>query len=76
MLSDAAVLGTRFPIRTITRPDYSDDIAAKRREFICCSRNATLSHVGRHSLVPVLLPRNVENFVESRGFPLALDERQ
>lgn len=66
MLSDEAVLGARFPIRTSTRPDCSDDIAAKRREFICCSRNATLSHVGRYSLCPCSSP---ETFRELRGVP-------
>jgi hypothetical protein len=66
MLSDEAVLDARFPIPTITRPDCPDDIAAKRREFIRCSRGATPSHVGRHSLCPCSSP---EKFRELRRVP-------
>jgi hypothetical protein len=74
MDSDAAVLGVRFPLPTIARPDYPEHIAAKRRELVCCSSDP--SHVGRYSFDFFVLPKTFENVVESRGFPLAFDERQ
>jgi hypothetical protein len=56
MVSDAAVLGARFPVPTIAGPDYLDYISAKRRKLVGCSSER--SHAGRYSFDLAALRRN------------------
>jgi hypothetical protein len=74
MVSDTRVLGTRLPVPAIAEPDDPVDIAAKRREFVRCSSDATCLTPADIPLALFYFRKCFENFAESRGFPLAPDE--
>lgn len=50
--------------------DYTDAMAAKRREFLQEQTGADLSHVGRYSFDPAMLPGNIENFTGVAQVPI------
>ena len=52
--------------------DYSDDMAQKRRAFIKEQTGTELSHVGKYSLDPALLPGNIENFTGVAQVPIGI----
>ena len=52
--------------------DYTGDFAAKRRDFVRQNTGTTLSHVGRYSFEPSILPGNVENFIGAAQVPIGL----
>ncbi len=52
--------------------DYTDAIAAKRREFVAEQSGASLSHVGSYSIDPSTLAGNVENFIGVAQVPIGL----
>jgi hydroxymethylglutaryl-CoA reductase (NADPH) len=52
--------------------DYTHEAAAKRRDFVRERTGATLSHVGRYSFEPAVLPGNVENFIGVAQVPIGL----
>ncbi len=52
--------------------DYSDEWAAKRREFIKAKTGADLKHTGQYSIDPKGLPGNVENFIGVLQMPVGI----
>ncbi|MBI3644707.1 MAG: hydroxymethylglutaryl-CoA reductase [Acidobacteriales bacterium] len=52
--------------------DYTDAMAAKRREFIREETGANLSHVAQYSVDPATLPGNIENFIGIAQVPIGL----
>ena len=62
----------RPPIPRSTEDDYTDAMAARRREFVREQTGADLSHVAHHSLGPALLPGNIENFVGVAQVPMGI----
>lgn len=52
--------------------DYSHEMAAKRRDFICQQTGGNLSHVAQYSLDPAILPGNIENFVGVAQVPIGI----
>ena len=52
--------------------DYSHEMAAKRRDFICQQTGGNLSHVAQYSFDPAILPGNIENFVGVAQVPIGI----
>ena len=52
--------------------DYTNDMAASRREFIKDKTGVALNHVGSASLNPDTLPGNVENYIGVAQIPIGL----
>ncbi len=52
--------------------DYSDEWAAKRREFIKAKTGADLKHTGQYSIDPKGLPGNIENFIGVLQMPVGI----
>jgi len=52
--------------------DYTDDLAARRREFVRDKTGAALTHVGKYSFAPAILPGNIENFMGVAQVPIGL----
>ena len=52
--------------------DFSDEWAAKRREFIKVKTGADLKHVGQYSIDPKGLPGNIENFIGVLQMPVGI----
>jgi hydroxymethylglutaryl-CoA reductase (NADPH) len=52
--------------------DYTDEMAAKRREFVQRHTGADLSHVAQYSFDPAILPGNIENFTGVAQVPIGL----
>lgn len=52
--------------------DYSDEWAAKRREFVKSKTGTSLEHVGQYSVDPKVLPGNVENFIGVIQMPVGI----
>src|SRR5574340_1725813 len=52
--------------------DYTEQIAAQRREFVRRQTGADLSHLARYSFDPAILPGNVEQFLGVAQVPIGL----
>jgi hydroxymethylglutaryl-CoA reductase (NADPH) len=52
--------------------DYTDTMAAKRRDFLKEQTGASLDHVGRYSIDASMLPGNIENFIGVAQVPLGV----
>ena len=52
--------------------DYTEEQAARRREFVTEQTGAVLQHVGHYSVDPAVLPGNVENFTGVAQVPIGL----
>jgi hydroxymethylglutaryl-CoA reductase (NADPH) len=52
--------------------DYTNDMAAKRREFAKEVTGADLKHVGSYSFDPSVLPGNIESFIGVAQVPIGL----
>lgn len=52
--------------------DYTEEMAARRREFICRRTGAHLSHVAKYSFDPSILPGNIENFIGVAQVPIGV----
>ena len=52
--------------------DYTQELAARRREFLSERTGATLDHVGHYSVDPGVLPGNVENFTGVAQVPIGV----
>lgn len=52
--------------------DYTPAMAAARRAFAAEQTGATLSHVGKASFDPAVLPGNIENFIGVAQVPIGL----
>jgi hydroxymethylglutaryl-CoA reductase (NADPH) len=52
--------------------DYTDEIAAKRREFLRDQTGAELSHVAQYSFDPAILPGNIESFTGVAQIPIGI----
>ena len=52
--------------------DYTADMAAARRTFLRERTGADLSHVGKFSFEPSVLPGNIENFVGVAQVPMGV----
>ena len=50
--------------------DYTREIAASRRQFLCQATNAPLTHVGSFSFDPTTLPGHLEGFAGVAQIPL------
>jgi len=55
-----------------TENDYTHEMAATRREFVTAQTSADLSHVGKYSFDPAILPGNIENFVGVAQVPIGI----
>ena len=67
----------RTPVRRVRIPrdtanDYTEELAARRREFLREKTGAALDNVSRYSVDPSLLPGNVENFMGVAQVPIGL----
>jgi hydroxymethylglutaryl-CoA reductase (NADPH) len=52
--------------------DYTNESAAERREFVRQQTGTELSHVGRYSFDPSVLPGNIENFTGVAQVPIGI----
>jgi hydroxymethylglutaryl-CoA reductase (NADPH) len=52
--------------------DYTAAMAQRRRDFVREHTGTELTHVGRYSFDPALLPGNVENFLGAAQVPIGL----
>ena len=52
--------------------DYTAAMAQRRRDFVREHTGVELTHVGRYSFDPALLPGNVENFLGAAQVPIGL----
>jgi hydroxymethylglutaryl-CoA reductase (NADPH) len=52
--------------------DYTDELATRRREFVRDQTGAALTHVGKYSFAPSILPGNIENFMGVAQVPIGL----
>ena len=52
--------------------DHTDDMAARRREFVRKQTGIELTHVGKYSMEPGSLPGNIENFIGVAQVPIGL----
>jgi hydroxymethylglutaryl-CoA reductase (NADPH) len=52
--------------------DYTDELATRRREFVRDKTGAALTHVGKYSFAPAILPGNIENFMGVAQVPIGL----
>ncbi len=71
-MSNGAAVRDRVRIPRDRARDYSDEMAAQRREFIRQQTGADLAHVSRYSLNPGTLPGNIENFAGVAQVPLGI----
>lgn len=69
-MTDSPALPAQARIPRDRQNDYTDAMAAKRREFLREQTGADLSHVGRYSFDPAMLPGNVENFIGVAQVPI------
>lgn len=72
------------PVRTAAEPaqrvriprsqecDYTDEMAAQRREFLREQTGASLSHIAQYSFDPAILPGNIENFIGVAQVPIGI----
>lgn len=52
--------------------DYTDEMAAQRRDFIRDQTGADLSHLAQYSFDPAILPGNIENFIGVAQVPIGV----
>ena len=52
--------------------DYTVEMAAERRDFVCAHSGADLSHVARYSFDPGMVRGNIENFIGVAQVPIGL----
>jgi hydroxymethylglutaryl-CoA reductase (NADPH) len=52
--------------------DYTHELAERRRQFAHERTGVCLSHVGRYSFDPAILPGNIENFIGVAQVPIGL----
>ena len=52
--------------------DYTEGNANRRREFVAEHTGTELSHVGKYSFEPSMLPGNIENFVGVAQVPMGI----
>jgi hydroxymethylglutaryl-CoA reductase (NADPH) len=52
--------------------DYTNENAARRRDFVTQQTGAALSHVGEYSIDPSTLPGNIENFTGVAQVPMGI----
>ena len=52
--------------------DYTHQMAATRREFVCEQTGVDLSHVAQYSFDPCILPGNIEQFIGVAQVPMGL----
>jgi hydroxymethylglutaryl-CoA reductase (NADPH) len=71
-MSSAAVSVARARIPRDKDSDYTHEMATKRREFVRQNTGVALSHVGKYSFEPSILPGNIENFMGVAQVPIGL----
>jgi len=52
--------------------DHTEEMAARRREFVKRQTGADLTHVGTYSVDPASLPGNIENFTGVAQIPIGI----
>jgi hydroxymethylglutaryl-CoA reductase (NADPH) len=62
----------RPPIPRRAEDDYTEGMAARRREFVREQTGVELSHAAHYSFDPSLLPGNIENFVGVAQVPIGI----
>jgi hydroxymethylglutaryl-CoA reductase (NADPH) len=70
-----ATLGTTYDREPVPRDkvnDYTDEMAAKRRSFVKSQTGVELSHIGKYSIDPSVLPGNIENFAGVAQVPIGI----
>jgi len=70
--NDSQPTGQRARVPRDPNDDYTAAMAQRRREFVHEHTGATLTHVGRYSFDPAMLPGNVENFLGAAQVPIGL----
>jgi hydroxymethylglutaryl-CoA reductase (NADPH) len=68
----SAIVRDRIRIPRDKENDYSDEMAARRREFIHTETGVNLSHVAQYSFDPAILPGNIENFIGVAQVPIGV----
>jgi hydroxymethylglutaryl-CoA reductase (NADPH) len=64
--------GQRERIPRDPEKDYTEELAARRREFVTERSGTSLDHVAHYSIDPDTLPGNVENFTGVAQVPIGL----
>lgn len=65
-------ISARVPIPRAEENDYSNEMAAARRQFVREMTGADLSHVAHYSVDPEALPGNIENFIGVAQVPIGM----
>jgi hydroxymethylglutaryl-CoA reductase (NADPH) len=71
-MSNEAAAPARIKIPRDEKQDYTHEMAAARRKFVQTQTGAELSHVGRYSFDPSILPGNIENFTGVAQVPVGI----
>jgi hydroxymethylglutaryl-CoA reductase (NADPH) len=71
-MSSGTPVQDRIRIPRDQQNDYTEEIAARRREFVTQQTGADLSHVGKYSFDPATLPGNIENFTGVAQVPMGV----
>jgi len=71
-MSTTAASAARARVPRDKDNDYTHDLATRRREFVREKTGAALSHVGKYSFEPSILPGNIENFMGIAQVPIGL----
>jgi hydroxymethylglutaryl-CoA reductase (NADPH) len=71
-MSNAAAPVARTRIPRDKDNDYTHEMATKRREFVKQNTGVALSHIGKYSFEPSILPGNIENFMGVAQVPIGL----
>ena len=69
---DGAVIHEPARIPRDRANDYTHQMAATRREFVCEHTGVELSHVAQYSFDPSILPGNIEQFIGVAQVPMGL----
>ena len=65
-------MSDRSPVPRSPEDDYTEAMAAVRRDFVRARTGAELDHTGHYSLDPGALPGNIENFLGVAQVPIGL----
>ena len=69
-MPDSSETADRVPVPRAPDNDYTEEAAARRREFIASWSGTDLNHTGQYSFDPAVLPGNIENFTGVAQVPI------
>jgi hydroxymethylglutaryl-CoA reductase (NADPH) len=71
-MTTAAALPVRAGVPRHPNRDHTEEMAARRRDFVKCQTGVELAHVGTYSVDPASLPGNIENFTGVAQIPIGI----